>query len=116
MKNLSKRLSWSLCILLSLLSLAGSAFSREPIPLRAGPVTALFDADNVFLRYVRVGPHEVLRGVNAPIRNENWATIAPTVSKLKVKNRRSTSVLGCPTRTLTTASWKCQLGSQPAAR
>ncbi len=87
MKNLSKRLSWSLCILLSLLSLAGSAFSREPIPLRAGPVTALFDADNVFLRYVRVGPHEVLRGVNAPIRNENWATIAPTVSKLKVKNR-----------------------------
>ena len=46
----------------------------------------VFDAENVFLRYVRVGPHEVLRGINAPIRNENWATIAPKVSNLRVMN------------------------------
>ncbi len=36
------------------------AQAGEPIPLRAGPVTAEFDADNVFLRYIRVGQHEVL--------------------------------------------------------
>jgi hypothetical protein len=47
----------------------------------------VFDADNVFLRYIRVGQHEVLRGINAPIRNENWATIAPKVSNLKVEQR-----------------------------
>ena len=61
--------------------------AAEPIPLRAGPVTAVFDADNVFLRYIRVGRHEVLRGINAPVRNQNWATIAPQVSNLRVEQR-----------------------------
>ena len=61
--------------------------AAEPIPLRAGPVSMVFDAENVFLRYIRVGQHEVLRGINAPIRNENWATIAPQVSNLKVEQR-----------------------------
>jgi len=56
----------------------------ESIPLRAGPVTMVFDADNVFLRYIRVGQHEVLRGINAPVRDQNWATVAPEVSNLKV--------------------------------
>lgn len=60
-------------------------YAAEPLPLRAGPVSMVFDADNVFLRYIRVGQHEVLRGINAPIRNENWATIAPKVSNLKVE-------------------------------
>ena len=46
-----------------------------------------FDADNVFLRYLRVGEHEVLRGINAPIRDQNWATVAPEVSKLKIEDR-----------------------------
>ena len=47
----------------------------------------VFDADNVFLRYIRVGQHEVLRGINAPIRNQNWATITPKVSNLQVEQR-----------------------------
>ncbi len=46
-----------------------------------------FDADNLFLRYLRVGEHEVLRGINAPVRDQNWATVAPQVSKLKIENR-----------------------------
>ena len=62
-----------------------TASSNEPIPLRAGPVTMVFDADNVFLRYIRVGRHEILRGLNAPIRNQNWATIAPEVSNLHIE-------------------------------
>jgi len=61
-----------------------SANATEPIALRAGPATMSFDPDNVFLRYLRVGEHEVLRGINAPIRDQNWATIAPEVSNLKV--------------------------------
>ena len=59
----------------------------EPIPLRAGPVTMSFDAENVFLRYIRMGRHEILRGINAPVRNKNWATIAPKVSNLQVDDR-----------------------------
>lgn len=61
--------------------------AREPIPLRAGPVTAFFDAENVFLRYIRAGRDEILRGINAPIRNQDWATIAPKVTNLKIDNR-----------------------------
>ena len=64
--------------------IASTASAAKPIPLRAGPVTMIFDADNVFLRYIRVGEHEVLRGINAPIRDRNWSTVAPKVSNLKV--------------------------------
>ena len=64
-----------------------SASATEPIPLRAGPVTLSFDVDNVFLRYLRVGEHEVLRGINAPVRDQNWATVDPQVSKLKIEDR-----------------------------
>ncbi len=61
--------------------------ATELIPLRAGPVTLVFDSDNVFLRYVRIGSHEILRGINAPIRDQNWATLAPQVSNLRVENQ-----------------------------
>lgn len=70
-----------------LLTLFSDVHATEPIPLRAGPVTMVFDADNVFLRYIRVGRHEILRGINAPIRNENWATIAPNVSNLRIDDQ-----------------------------
>lgn len=59
--------------------------AADPIPLRAGPVTLMFDADLAFVRYVRVGKHEVLRGINAPIRNDIWGTIIPEVSNLQVE-------------------------------
>jgi hypothetical protein len=74
-------------LLLALGALRSITSAGEPIPLSAGPVTMVFDSDNVFLRYIRVGKHEVLRGINAPIRNQNWATIAPKVSNLRVEQR-----------------------------
>ena len=61
--------------------------AADPLPLRAGPVTMSFDAENAFLRHLRAGPHEVLRGINAPVRNQNWATVAPEVSNLVVDDR-----------------------------
>ena len=75
------------CLLATWITCHSPAAASEPIPLRAGPVTAVFDAENVFLRYIRVGQHEILRGINAPIRNQNWATIAPQVSNLQVDQR-----------------------------
>ncbi|MEX2186990.1 MAG: hypothetical protein WD875_09365 [Pirellulales bacterium] len=80
-------------LFLSSLFLIGSIFvaesavdAAEPIPLRAGPLTMLFDADNAFLRYVKVGEHEVLRGVYAPIRDGAWGTVRPNVSNVQVDN------------------------------
>ncbi|MEQ1825803.1 MAG: hypothetical protein ABL921_07640 [Pirellula sp.] len=72
----------------ALVGLTMTAFSTaaEPISLRAGPVTLIFDAENVFTRYIRVGSHEILRGINAPIRDQNWSTVAPKLSNLNVVN------------------------------
>lgn len=61
------------------------ARAADPIPLRAGPVTMVFEPDNAFLRYVKIGEHEILRGINAPIRNELWGTVKPEVANLKLK-------------------------------
>ena len=82
MQTLLKAMS----LLLGLLTFCSTTEAADLIPLRAGPVTMVFDADNVFLRYIRVGSHEILRGINAPIRNQNWATISPQVSHLNVEN------------------------------
>ena len=72
--------------LLLLLLVAATARSAEPVPLRAGPLSMVFDADNAFLRYVRLGKHEVLRGINAPIRNKSWGTVPPDVSNVKLED------------------------------
>jgi hypothetical protein len=56
---------------------ADSAASR-PRVVRAGPATALLDG--AFLRRVRVGGREVLRGVYAAVRDQNWDTVEPTFS------------------------------------
>lgn len=64
-------------LLIALALITSTASAGRPIPLCAGPVTMAIDADNVFLRCVRVGEHEVLRAINAPIRDQNWSTVAP---------------------------------------
>ena len=58
--------------------------AADLLSLRAGPVTMSFDVENAFLRHLRTGSHEVLRGINAPVRNQNWATVAPEVSNLVI--------------------------------
>src|SRR6185436_133236 len=55
----------------------------KPLTLRAGPLTALFEPHTGFLRYIRLGDHEVIRAIYGAIRDENWATIPSEVSNLK---------------------------------
>jgi len=70
--------------LLLLLLVATRAPAEEPIPLRAGPLSMVFDVDNAMLRFVRVGEIEVLRGINAPVRNQFWGTLLPQVTNVQV--------------------------------
>ena len=78
------RSSSSASAILSIVILAVSPLhAADPISLRAGPLTMLFEPDHAFLRYVKIGPHEVLRGINAPIRNELWGTVKPVVTNLQ---------------------------------
>ena len=75
---------FTLSILFALAHGGLPVIAAEPVPLRAGPVTMVFDPDNVILRYLRVGEHEVLRGIFAPVRPHDWSTVAPKVANLKV--------------------------------
>lgn len=61
--------------------------AADLIPLRAGPVYMAFDVDNILLRYVQVGNQEILRAISAPVRDQNWATVAPKISNLRVENQ-----------------------------
>jgi hypothetical protein len=54
----------------------------ETVPLRAGPLSLLFEAGD--LRYVRFGDHEILRRVYVAVRDRNWATIPMRTSDLNI--------------------------------
>lgn len=55
------------------------------IALRAGPLKMFFDPAWAFLRRIRLGEREVLRGIYAPIRDAGWATVSPRVTNLEVE-------------------------------
>jgi len=46
-----------------------------PIQLRAGPLEMLFDPADGFLRRIRMGDREVLRGIYGAVRDHNWGTV-----------------------------------------
>lgn len=56
----------------------------ESLLLRAGPLTALFEPDLGFLRYIRLGEREVLRGIYVAVRDRDWGTVQPDVSHLRL--------------------------------
>lgn len=55
------------------------------INLNAGPLSALFETSDGFLRNICIGGHEVLNGIYAAIRDENWDTIQPELSQLYIE-------------------------------
>jgi hypothetical protein len=60
---------------------------QEPasVELEAGPVSLVFEPELAFVRYVRLGDREILRGIYAAVRDESWLTIAPRVSNVVTK-------------------------------
>ncbi|MCC6585120.1 MAG: hypothetical protein IT168_00245 [Bryobacterales bacterium] len=57
------------------------------IELRAGPVTAMFEPEIGFLRYVRYGDRELLRGMYAAVRDKVWGTVRPRIRNVVLENR-----------------------------
>lgn len=53
----------------------------EQQPLRAGPLSLVFDAGD--LRYIRLGGREVIRRIYAAVRDRNWGTIPSVISDLE---------------------------------
>lgn len=54
--------------------------------LRAGDLTLFFDPETASLRYLKAGGAEVLRGVYAAVRDENWGTVPFTLEKVKLEH------------------------------
>lgn len=55
------------------------------IELTAGPLSMIFEPGLAFLRYIRMGEREVLRGVYSAVRDHNWGTVSPRVFNLKTE-------------------------------
>ncbi|MBI4664538.1 MAG: hypothetical protein HY735_37575 [Verrucomicrobia bacterium] len=62
--------------------------SAKPLQLSAGPLTMRFEPAHAFLRYLRVGDHEVVRAIYAAVRDQNWGTILPQVTNLKLDSEK----------------------------
>jgi hypothetical protein len=56
----------------------------EPIKLSAGPVSMIFEPALGFLRYIKLGNREILRGLYVAVRDHNWGTVAPQVDNVQV--------------------------------
>src|SRR5262245_24807847 len=54
-----------------------------PLALKAGPLTMQFEPLTGFVRYVRMGDHELVRAIYAAVRDQNWATVPPQLSNLQ---------------------------------
>jgi len=62
--------------------------SPNALTLSAGPLTLEFEPELAFVRYVRLGGDEVLRGIYAAVRDSTWGTVPPKVTNVQVKKRR----------------------------
>jgi len=72
---------------IALLAIREGRAATAPIPLRAGPVTAVFEPSIAFLRYVKYGDSEIIRGLYAAVRDKVWGTVAPRVSNVVTEAR-----------------------------
>ncbi len=75
--------------MLTILPFAGSIVQDDGrmtlTPLVAGPLTMMFDSSNAFLRYVRLGDQELIRGVFAAVRDHNWDTVPFSIDEVQVE-------------------------------
>ncbi|MCG6920375.1 MAG: hypothetical protein LJF15_04710 [Acidobacteria bacterium] len=54
----------------------------QPVPLRAGPLSLVFDRGE--LRWVRLGEREVLRGIYVAVRPPTWDTVPAELENVRI--------------------------------
>jgi D-apionolactonase len=57
------------------------------LPLHAGPLQMAFDPGTGFLRHVRTGNREAIRGIFGAVRDRNWGTVEPAIEDLRIDER-----------------------------
>ena len=61
--------------------------NEKPYLLRAGSVRATFEPKTGFLRYLKVGEHEALRGIYAAVRDANWDTVLGVLEDVEINDQ-----------------------------
>src|SRR2546422_6771020 len=60
--------------------------TTAPLPrslaLTAGPLSLTFEPELAFIRHIRFGEREVLRGIYAAVRDRSWLTVSPHVTNV----------------------------------
>ncbi len=54
--------------------------SSEPIEIKLGHVRGFIDPESGQLRYLSVGPYELLRGIYGSVRRPDWGTVVPKLT------------------------------------
>jgi hypothetical protein len=60
--------------------------SPEPVSVQLGPVEAFIEPASGQLRYLRLGKHELMRGIYAAVRQSDWGTVVPVITDFKVRS------------------------------
>ena len=76
--------------------MADTTCEQPLVELKAGMLTMGLEPETAFLRYVRFGEHEVVRGIYGAVRDRNWGTVPSRISDLKLEQAKdSFRVTGC---------------------
>ncbi len=69
-------------------ALAQGAEPAAPVVMKltAGPVTLEFEPALGFVRYLKLGDTEILRGIYAAVRDSTWLTVLPKVTGVRVES------------------------------
>lgn len=55
----------------------------QKIPLRAGPLSLLYEDGD--LRYIKLGDYELIRRIYVAVRDRNWGTVLPVFSNVQME-------------------------------
>lgn len=87
----------------------------KKMPLRAGPLSMVFDQGD--LRYIRLGGREILRRIYVAVRDRNWGTVPGVISNLSVSaapNRFRIVYESRHTQGEVDFHWKADIAGEPS--
>ncbi len=95
-------------------------FGQDRLPLRrlalqAGPLSMTLLPELGFLRYVRMGPVELIRGIYCVVRDPHWRTLWPDVSDVRVESHADRFTVSFSARSRGAGidfSWRAQIDGQ----
>ena len=87
--------------------------------LTAGPLSMLFDEPRAFLRQIRLGRHELVRGIFAAVRDRDWNTIPFEIHDLELdqsEDRFELAFLASSSQSEIPFQWRGEITGTPLGK